>query len=546
MQKKYSIGLDFGTLSARAVIVNTKNGEPLKEESIFYYPHSIMAYLNGAPLPPSYALQHPQDYIDALEFLLNDVTDKNLINKAEISGIGIAFTDCTFFPIDKSFTPLCFLDEYKNDPHAYAKLWKHHAKEEYAKKAETAALLYDPSILAVTGKKMTSEFMIPKLYEIFCEAPKIYSNTYKFVSAGDYIASLLIGKKLIHSKAFSAKQHFFGEKYPDKAFFAKIDEGFASVYEEKIHTELFSVEKSVGNLCAEWSQKTGLSQSTAIGAPIIDANSAIPAAGIKDGAVITVMGTSATVEIITPKKNIVDQALSNSFGSVCENMNVIESALAAMGDLFDWFIKNCVPERYFEEARLQNMNIHQYLRSLAKDQRIGQHGLIALDWWNGSRYITLNNDLSGLIVGLRMSTSPEDIYRTLIESAVFAIRRIFDSFIEQDIEISEVFATGGIALKDPLLMQILSDVLNMPVSCLDSTQATAIGSAIIGAVASGAYNSVREASNAMHCPIAKTYIPSLPAHAEYEKIYKQYKKLCSYFSGEGSEIMEFLSNNKNK
>lgn len=543
-QKKYSLGLDFGTLSARAIIVDTKDGAPLGKDSIFTYPHAIITELNGKVLPSFYAIQHPKDYIDALEFLLRDVTEKNGIDKEDIVGIGIDFTDCTFFPIDEDFTPLCFIDKYKNQPHAYAKLWKHHAKEEYAQKIHDAAISYDIDILSVTGNKMTSEFMIPKLYEIFCEAPEIYKSAYKFISAGDYIASLLIGKKLIHSKAFSAKQHFIDEKYPDKAFFESIDKDFANVYEEKICTKLSSPEEKIGTLCHEWTKKTGLSEKTAIAAPIIDANGAIPASGIKDGTVITVMGTSATVEIITPSKNIVNHALTNSYGAICKNMNVVESALSAMGDLFDWFVKNCVPERYFDEAKKKNLNIHQYLRSLAEKQKIGQHGLIALDWWNGSRYITLNNDLSGVIIGLRLSTAPEDIYRALIESTVFAIRRIFDSFREQKIKISEIFATGGIALKDPMLMQILADVLDMPINCLDSTQATAIGSAIIGAVAAECYKTVRDASDAMRCPIAKTYYPSEVSHEEYEKIYEKYKKLCRYFTNEGAEIMEFLSHNR--
>ncbi len=543
-QKKYSLGLDFGTLSARAIIVDTKDGTPLEKDSIFTYPHAIMTELNGKALPPSYAIQHPKDYIDALEFLLCDVTEKNGIDKENIVGIGIDFTDCTFFPIDENFTPLCFIDKYKSKPHAYAKLWKHHAKEEYAQKIHNAAISYDINILSVTGNRMTSEFMIPKLYEIFCEAPEIYKSTYKFISAGDYIASLLIEKKLIHSKAFSAKQHFADGKYPNKAFFESIDKDFADVYEEKLCTDLSSTEKPIGKLSEEWAKKTGLSENTAIAAPIIDANAAIPAARIKNGALITVMGTSATVEIITLSKDLITEALSNSYGAICEDMNVVESALAAMGDLFDWFVKNCVPERYFDEAKKKNLNIHQYLRSLAEKQKIGQHGLIALDWWNGSRYITLNNDLSGVIIGLRLSTSPEDIYRALIESTVFAIRRIFDSFSMQSIEISEIFATGGIALKDPMLMQILADVLNMPINCLDSTQATAIGSAIMGAVAAECYKTVCDASDAMHCPIAKTYYPSEVSHEEYEKIYEKYKKLCRYFTNEGAEIMEFLSHNR--
>lgn len=543
MTKRYSIGLDFGTLSARAIIANVANGETLPYESVFNYPHAVMQELNGTLLPKNYALQHPSDYIKALEFLLCDVINKNHIEKDSIIGIGIDFTDCTVLPVTKDMTPLCMLDEYKNEPHAYAKLWKHHAKEEYTDIVSAAAHSYHDDILSVTGGKMTSEFLIPKLYEIFREAPQIYNDTYKFISAGDFIASLLIGKKLIHSKAYSAKQHYNGNKYPTREFFSSIDEGFADVYEKKTVLSLSSVEKSAGYLCEEWAIKTGLSSSVAISAPILDAHSAIAASGIEEGRATLVLGTSAVFETLTKGKKSVDGALATSFESIAEGFTTIEASIAAMGDLFDWYIKNNLPASYESKARELKLNAHQYLRSLAEKQEIGAHGLIALDWWNGSRAIVLDNNLSGMILGLRLSTKPEDIYRALIESAIFAIRQIFDSFISAGIKIDRLSATGGIALKDPFLMQICASVLNIPIDCLASKQATALGSAIYGAVAGGAYESVTDASRAMRSKTSITYYPIKNDHIAYEKIYKEYLRLYKYFSNE-NHVMEVLRNNK--
>ena len=542
MKNKYSIGLDFGTLSARAIIADVKDGKTLPYESIFAYPHAILTQLNGKSLPQNYALQHPQDYIDALEFLINDVLTNNDIERSDIIGIGIDFTDCTVLPVNEDFIPLCLLEQYKNEPHAYAKIWKHHTKEKYAKKIENIALDYDPSILSVTGGRMTSEFLIPKLYETFCEAPKLYNDTYKFIMAGDFIASLLIAKKEIHSKAYLAKQHYNGTKFPSKDFFALIHPDFANVYEKKTVTALSSVELSIGKLCDEWVNRTGLSSSVEISAPILDAHSAIAASKIEPEKVVFALGTSAVVEALTDKNTEISGVLATSYESVANGYTTIEAGLAAMGDLFDWFVKNCVPERYIQNANNVEMNIHQYLRSLAKKQEVGAHGLLILDWFNGSRSIVLENDLSGLIIGLRLSTKPEDIYRALMESAAFGIRRIIDCFKSQGINIKRISATGGIALKDTLLMQIMASVLNMPIECLASNQATALGSAIYGAVAGSAYSNIIEASQAMCSPVAITYYPIKEDNEKYEKIYTHYLELCNYFQNDSS-LMKFLSAN---
>lgn len=544
-KKRYSIGLDFGTLSARAVLVDVESGAPMPYESIFCYPHGVITELYGKSLPKGFALQHPSDYIDALKFLLCDLLNENDIDKSDVIGIGIDFTDCTLLPVNEDFVPLCMLKKYENEPHAYAKLWKHHANEEYTKKISDAAKEFCPELLDITGGKITSEFLIPKLYEIYADAKDIYNDTYKFLSAGDFVASLLIGKKELHSKAFSAKQHYRNSEYPKKEFLAAIDAGFCDVYEEKTVAELSSVEFPVGSLSHEWAELTGLSKSVKIAAPIVDAHGSIAASGIKPNRGYVVLGTSATVEIVTPSNITVNGAIATSYESVASGLYTIESALAAMGDLFDWFVKSSVPEAYSLVAREKGLNMHEYLTALAEKQGVGEHGLIALDWWNGSRSVILDNKLSGLIVGLRISSKPEDIYRALIESTAFSIRRILDCFGSQGITVSRLSATGGITLKNPMLMQILASVLNMPIECLASKQATAIGSAIYGAVAGGAYGSVTEASSAMKCPVARVYMPIDSDVQKYNELYSQYYKLREAFSsGELKDTMEYLANTR--
>lgn len=543
MRCKYSIGLDFGTLSARGIIANVENGHQLPHESIFEYPHGILTEINGSSLPSHFALQNPKDYIDALEYLICDLLKNNPIFPEDIIGIGIDFTDCTVLPVNEDFMPLCLLEQYENEPHAYAKIWKHHTKEKYAKKIENIALDFDSDILSVTGGRMTSEFLIPKLYEIFCDAPSIYANTHKFILAGDFITYLLTGNRNIHSKAYSAKQHYNGNTYPSRDFFKRIDAGFEDVYEEKTVTKLSSVEGSIGKITSEWAKKTGLSRSVSISAPILDAHSAITASGIEDGRIVLSLGTSAVVEMLIKNHTKIDGILAHSYESVASGFTTIEAGLAAMGDLFDWFVKSYLPEEYNKTAKSLGLNLHQYLRSLADKQEIGAHGLIALDWFNGCRSMTLGNDFSGMILGLRLSTKPEDIYRALIESTAFGIRRIFECFKQQGIEIKSISATGGIALKDSFLMQTLSSVLNMQIECLSSTQATALGSAIYGAVAGGAYSSVADASRVMRSNVKITYFPNQEDFEKYDKIYGHYLTLCQYFQEE-NPVMKFLSDTR--
>lgn len=543
-EKRYSLGLDFGTLSARAVLADVENGDVLPYEAVFYYPHAIIHTLDNNVLPSNYAIQHPQDYIDALKFLICETVSKNKIPKESVIGIGIDFTDCSFLPVNKDFTPMCMLDKYKNNPHAYVKIWKHHAKEEYTKKILKCAQEYDEKLLSVSGNTLTSEFFIPKLYETFCEARDLYENTDKFIFAGDFITSLLIGKTPIHSKAFSAKQHYNDIKYPRKEFFALIDKEFENVYEEKTVTTLTPPFCAAGKLCKEWAEKTGLCENVAVSAPIIDAYGAISASGINKNRAVLVLGTSAVLEAVITSKQTIKGLLVSSYESIAPKMTTIEAGLAAMGDLFEWFIKNCLPCEYSKKADELGLSPHQYLRSLSQPQKIGAHGLIALDWWNGCRSMNLSNTVSGTIIGLKLSTKPEDIYRALIESTAFGIRRILDCLSDQGITFSEIFATGGISLKDPMLMQICADVFNIPIFCLSATQATALGSAIYGAVAAGVYDDITVASKKMSSPIATTYYPIKDNHEKYETIYLQYKNLFDYYNKSNDNIMTFLSQNK--
>ena len=269
-------------------------------------------------------------------------------------------------------------------------------------------------------------------------------------------------------------------------------------------------------------------------------SAAISAAGIEDKRATFAIGTSAVIAVMTSEYSAVRGIHSQGYEPTAEKLHSLEAGVRAMGDLYDWFVKNCVPAEYERRAKESGMNIHAYLRSLAEKKKIGESRLIALDWFNGNRSVLPNDKLSGMILGLTLATRPEDIYRALIESTVFELRRVFDNYTGSGVEINSIVATGGIPLKDPMLMQILADTLNMPVSCLESTEATALGSAVYGATAAGLYGSVAEASQRMKQPVAKTYHPVAENTLAYAELYREYCKLYDYFAKGENKVMEYL------
>ena len=543
---KYSIGIDFGTLSARALIANTENGSIIGSAVTYEYPHGVMTELCGTPLPDGYALQHPQDYIDAIDTLIPTLLKENFLSPDDIVGIGIDFTSCTVLPLDKNGLPLCFRKKFENDPHAYAKLWKHQGANKYADRIERIASKYGDT-LRITGGVLSGEFMIPKLYETYIESPSVYSETEKFINAGDFVASLLVGR-YVHSTSFATiKEHYdnaSGAGHPPREFFEEISSGFSDVL-QKLGTELDSVGDSCGTLVPEWAERLGLGTHTAIAVPVIDAHGSFGAVGIEDGMAVAVLGTSAVMAVLSKQKCYVPGIHSHGYGATATGFMTFEAGIRAMGDLYAWFVENCVPAEYERKAAESNMGIHAYLRSLAETKRVGESGLIALDWWNGNRSVIPNDKLSGMIIGMRLSTRPEDIYRALIESTAFELRRVLENYTSNGVNIKKLVATGGIAAKDPMLMQILCDVLGRKIDCLLESNATSLGAAVWGAAAAGVYPDLAIASARMKLPITGSYYPIAENVEAYEMLYRRYVELYNYFAGGSNTVMEFLYDNKN-
>jgi len=538
---KYSIGIDFGTLSGRAIVVDIKTGKEIAA-SVCEYKHGVMSktFFNGALLPPDYALQHPQDYIDVLCTVLKDCIDKADISTDDIVGIGVDFTASTILPVAEDGTPLCFYDKYKENPHAYVKLWKHHAAQKEADEINNLAKETGAKWLNRYGGTISSEWLFPKVLQILREDKSVYDDTFRFIEAGDWIVWYLTGKET-HSICTTGFKAIWDNEngYPDKDFLGKLSPGFEDIIGTKISTNITKLTEPAGYITEETARLTGLKEGTAVMPAFIDAHAALPALGIVEpGELLMIIGTS-TCHILLGNKEVNIPGISGCVkDGIVEGMYAYEAGQSCVGDSFEWFVKNCVPKSYSDEADKLGMNIYEYLRSKAKLLPPGSNGLIALDWWNGNRTPYVDGDLTGMIAGLNIHTLPEEIYRALIEATAYGTKKIIEIYEESGIRIKKLYAAGGIAEKDELLMQIYADVTQRDIYISGTSQACAYGSAVLGAVNKNGYTDLKEASKNMKKVKEVVYKPN-PANSRiYNDLYASYKTLSKFFAENG--IMKML------
>ena len=540
--KQYVIGLDFGTLSGRCVVVDCRDGRELAEATC-EYPHGVMdeRLPNGKKLPPLYALQHPEDYLLVLKTTIREALEKAQISPENIAGVGIDFTACTLIPVDKTGTPLCLRPEFAAEPHAYVKLWKHHAAHREADDINALAESRKEVWLDVYGGKVSSEFALPKILQVLRKAPNVYAETARFIEAADWVVSKLVGKET-HSRSFAGyKGLYYDNAYPSNAFMTALHPGLDGIIGTKVSTIINDVCTAAGNISAEGAALTGLLEGTPVAVPMIDAHAAMPAMKITGaGELMFIMGTSGCHIVNATTKQNVRGICGHVMDSVIPGYDTYEAGQSAMGDIYDWFVKNYTPAAYAEEAKQRGVSAHVILTEKAEKLAVGESGLIALDWMNGNRSILNDAQLSGLILGMTLQTKPEEIYRALLESTAFGTKMIIDTLEQNRIPITCVKVAGGIANKNALLMQIYADVLNREFLVCDSTQAGALGSAIYGAVASGRYETIQTAADAMGAAFTKSYRPNTENHKAYEKLYADYVQLHDYFGRGGNDVMKRL------
>lgn len=545
---RYTIGLDFGTLDGRAILVDVKTGKEITDASYTYSDGVIEDVLPNTKikLPPDYALQNPVDYLDVLKKAIPELLKKSGVSPENIIGIGMDFTSCTVLPIDKQGIPLCMKEKWKDNPHSWVKLWKHHAAEPYANQLRDIARKRKEKFILRYGGKISSEWMFPKIWQVLKEAPEIYESADRFIEAGDWIILQLTGKERRSScnagyKAIWDKK----EGYPSPEFFAALHPRLKNIVEEKLSTNIYPTGLKAGGLTSEMAKQTGLKEGTPVAVGIIDAHSAVPAATVTEpGKMVMIMGTSTCHMLLSKEQKLIpgipgvveDGILTGYFG--------YEAGQAAVGDIFNWFTANCVPFSYEKEAQKLGINVYRLLGDKASKLKPGESGLLVLDWWNGNRSILNNASLSGLILGLTLQTKPEEIYRALIEATAFGTRIILDSFVDSGLPVEELYACGGMPHKDRMLMQIYADVTGREIKVASSRQASALGAAMFGTLAAGSklggYDSIEEAAAHMASCEGKNYIPNQENVAVYNRLFAEYKKLHDYFGQKNNRVMERL------
>lgn len=541
MPDKYTIGLDYGTLSGRAVLVNVRNGETVAQ-SVKDYTHGVMEreLPDGTALPPGWALADPEDYLEVLFETIPDLLRQSGVRPEDIVGIGLDVTASTFLPVDSEGTPLCKKGDLSSRPHAWMKLWKHHGAQSQAERMTELARRRGEPFLNWCGGVINAEWMLPKLAQMAEEDPKLYRLADCFMETGDWLVERLTGARTRSRCIAGYKLQYRKEAgYPSRDYLREASPLLEHVAEEKLGGRFVSLGEAVGGVTEEMAARLGLTAGIPVAAAAIDAHSAVPSVGIcRPGELLMVLGTSCCAMLCSEKEAFIPGIFGMVKDGILPGYVGYEAGQSSVGDTFDWFVKNCVPEGYARQAREEGIDLHQLLTRKAMKLSPGENGLVALDWWNGNRSCLADAGLKGMMVGMTLATKPEDIYRALIESTAYGMRTIMETFEEAGVSVNKVYACGGIARKNEMMMQIYADVLDKEIGIGSAAQGSALGAAMFGAVAGGIYPSVLEAAAAMGHAEPKTYRPVSENAAVYRKLYREYKELHDYFGRGGNDVMK--------
>ena len=552
--RRYAIGVDFGTGSGRALLVDVSNGQEVATAVHPYTNGVIDEILPGSEvcLPPDWALQDPQDYLDVLKTAVPEVLKKSGIHPEDVIGVGIDFTSSTILPTRADGTPLCFLPEWRDNPHAWVKLWKHHAAQPEANQITAVAHEKGYDFLSRYGGKMSSEWFFPKVWQVLDEAPAIYQAADRFIEAADWVVWQLTGKETRNNTSAGYKAIWSRrDGFPPDAFFKALDPRLEHVVDGKMQRKIDFIGHKAGELTEAAARWTGLKPGTAVAIANVDAHVAVPASSVVEaGRMVIIMGTSNCHMVLSAQEKVVPGACGYVDEGILPGFIGYEAGQSCVGDQFAWFIENCIPGAYTEEAKARGLSIHTLLEEKAARLQPGESGLMALDWWNGNRSVLVDVDLTGLLIGMTLLTKPEAIYRALIEATAFGTRVIIEAFEKNGVAVNEIVATGGLPEYNKLLMQIYADVTGREVKIAASQQTPALGSAMFGAVAAGqtrgGYDSIFEASQRMAHLRDEHYTPIPENRAVYGKLYQEYLTLHDYFGSGGSDVMKRLKSLKAK
>jgi L-ribulokinase len=546
--KKYSIGIDFGTESGRTVLVDVATGEEVATAVYYYKDGVIDEVLPGTDirLDPDFAMQNPADYIETLKETIPAVLREAGVEAEDVIGLGTDFTACTMMPIDEEGTPLCLKEEWRDNPHAWVKIWKHHAAQPEANKLNEIARQRGEDFLDRYGGKISSEWLFPKIWQILDEAPEIYQAASRFIEGADWIVLQLTGQEKRNSCTAGYKAIWEkGTGYPSDDFFAALDPRMRHVVDEKLSRTIYPLGGRAGGITKEMAELTGLWPGTAVSIGNVDAHVSVPAATVVEtGRMVMIMGTSICHMVTGEEKKIVEGMCGVVEDGIIPGYFGFEAGQSCVGDHFAWFVENAAPAPYRDEAQARGIDLHQLLEEKAAQLKPGESGLLALDWWNGNRSILVDVDLTGMLLGATLATGAEEIYRALIEATAYGTNIIIQTFEKSGVAVNELVACGGLPERNKLLMQIYSDVTGREIKVAASAQAGALGSAMFGAVAAGkaagGYDDIFEAARHMARLKDEVYRP-IPEHQEvYGRLYAEYEKLHDYFGRGENDVMKVL------
>jgi L-ribulokinase len=536
------VGVDFGTLSGRALVVRVRDGAELGT-AVHEYRHGVMdasLAATGEPLPPDWALQDPEDYRDVLRHAVPEAVAAAGIDPAQVVGIGTDFTACTVLPATADGMPLCQVPGLAGRPHAYPKLWKHHAAQPQADRINALAADRGEPWLARYGGKISSEWEFAKALQLLDEDPDAYRQTDRWIEAADWIIWQLAGVETRNSAAAGYKGIWQDGRYPSPEFLAGLDPRFARFAQDKLEHPVLPLGARAGSLTAQAASWTGLAEGIAVAVGNVDAHVTAPAAAaIAPGQMVAIMGTSTCHVMNGDRLAEIPGMCGVVDGGIVAGLWGYEAGQSGVGDLFAWLVDQAAPQSYAQEAERRGISLHDLLSAEAAAQPAGAHGLIALDWLNGNRSVLTDHHLSGAIVGLTLATRAPDIYRALVESTAFGTRVIIDSFASAGVPVTELVIAGGL-MRNEFVMQIYADVTRRPLSLISSEQGPALGSAIHAAVAAGCYPDVPAAATAMGGRRQAAVVPD-PASADvYDRLYAEYLRLHDYFGRGQNEVMHRL------
>ncbi|HEX5493331.1 MAG TPA: ribulokinase [Mycobacteriales bacterium] len=536
------VGVDFGTLSGRAVVVRCADGAELGV-GVVEYAHGVLDSVlpsTDRPLPPDWALQVPSDYLDVLRLAVPKAVAASGVNPGDIVGIGTDFTACTVLPALADGTPLCELAEFTGRPHAYPKLWRHHAAQPHADQINGLATRRGEPWLARYGFRISSEWEFAKALQVLQEDPEVYARTECWVEAADWIVWRLTGRYLRNACTAGYKAIRQDGRYPSEEFLAALDPRFATFVRDKISGPIGQLGERAGGLTTQAAAWTGLRPGIAVCVGNVDAHVTAPAArAIDPGQMLAVMGTSTCHVMNSTKLAQVPGMCGVVDGGITPGMWGYEAGQSGVGDIFGWFTRTSVPPEYHAEAEATGTDLHEVLSRRAADQPVGAHGLVALDWHNGNRSVLVDHELSGLVVGQTLSTRPEEVYRALLESTAFGTRVIVEAFENSGLPVRELVVAGGLC-QNALLMRIYADVTRRPLSLIDSAQGPALGAAMHAAVAAGAHPDIRAAATAMGKVRRRVYQPDTARADAYDALYAEYRTLHDHFGRGGNDVMHRL------